>query len=208
MEKPIILLGSGNRNKGIEMGRVLAPTGIEIVTLAGFPDAPEVIEDGKTFAENAAKKAREYALWSKRWTVAEDSGLSVDYLDGAPGIYSARFSGEHASDEKNNDLLLKKLNGVPLEKRSAHYTCSMALADPTGEIRFRCEEYCCGRILTERHGKNGFGYDPLFEVIEYHRTFGDLSALLKSTISHRARSTRRLIEAVRDLLREIAGDAR
>ena len=200
MSKPIILLGSGNRNKGIEMGRVLAPSGIEIVTLADFPEHPEVVEDGKTFAENAAKKACENALFFKRWTVAEDSGLSVGALGGAPGIYSARFSDPGATDERNNNLLLEKLQGVPMEKRTAHYTCSMALADPEGNIRFACEEYCCGRILTERHGTNGFGYDPLFEVVEYHHTFGDLSPAIKSAISHRARSTRKLVPAVLKLV--------
>ena len=206
MSKATILLGSGNRNKGIEMGRVLAPTGIEIVTLAAYPDAPDVVEDGTTFAENAAKKARGYALFSKRWTVAEDSGLSVDALGGAPGIYSSRFSGVNHSDQKNNALLLEKMEGVPIEKRTAHYTCSMALSDPAGNIRFACEEYCGGRILFEQCGENGFGYDPLFEVIEYHKSFGELSPLLKSTISHRARATRRFIEAVRALHGEIVSE--
>ncbi|MBO7726403.1 MAG: RdgB/HAM1 family non-canonical purine NTP pyrophosphatase [Thermoguttaceae bacterium] len=195
MSNPTILLGSGNRNKGIEIGRLLEPAGIKMMTLAEMPQTPEVVEDGTTFAENAAKKATEYARHFNMWTVAEDSGLSVDALDGAPGIYSSRFSGVEHSDQKNNDLLLEKLRGVPLEKRGAHYTCSMAFADPNGEIRFTCEEYCCGRILFERHGTNGFGYDPLFEVIEYHRSFGDLSSLLKSVISHRARAIRRFIAA-------------
>ncbi|MBR2694897.1 MAG: RdgB/HAM1 family non-canonical purine NTP pyrophosphatase [Thermoguttaceae bacterium] len=195
MSNPTILLGSGNRNKGIEIARLLTPTGIKMTTLAEMPPAPEVVEDGATFAENAAKKASEYARHFRMWTVAEDSGLSVDALDGAPGIYSSRFSGAEHSDEKNNDLLLEKLRGVPLEKRAAHYTCSMAFSDPDGEIRFTCEEYCRGRILFERHGTNGFGYDPLFEVIEYHRSFGDLSPLLKSVISHRARAIRRFIAA-------------
>ena len=181
MSNRIILLGSGNRNKGIEIGRLLEPTGIRLVTLAEMPAVPEVVEDGTTFAENAAKKVTEYARHFKMWTVAEDSGLSVDAL------------------EKNNDLLLEKLQGVPLEKRTAHYTCSMAVADPQGEIRFTCEEYCCGRILFERHGRNGFGYDPLFEVVEYHRSFGDLSPLLKSVISHRARAIRRFISAAQKL---------
>ena len=195
MSNPTILLGSGNRNKGIEIGRLLEPAGIKMTTLAEMPQTPEVVEDGTTFAENAAKKASEYARHFKMWTVAEDSGLSVDALDGAPGIYSSRFSGAEHSDQKNNDLLLEKLRGVPLEKRGAHYTCSMKLADPNGEIRFACEEYCFGRILFERHGTNGFGYDPLFEVIEYHRSFGELSPLLKSVISHRARAIRRFIAA-------------
>ena len=199
---PTLLLGSGNRHKGIEMGRVLAPTGIHIVTLADFPDTPAVIEDGDSFAENAAKKARENALFFQRWTIAEDSGLSVDALGGAPGIFSARFSDPGATDERNNDLLLEKLQGLPPEKRTAHYTCSMALADPSGAIRFTCEEYCRGRILTERHGRNGFGYDPLFEVVEFHRTFGDLAPSIKSAISHRARSTRRLVPVLFRLVNE------
>ena len=202
MTSPILIFGTGNRHKGIELGEILAPTGIEIKTLADFPEHPEIVEDGNTFAENAAKKARENALFFKRWTVAEDSGISVAALDGAPGIFSARFSGPDATSDRNNDLLLEKLDGVPLEKRGAWYTCSMALSDPDGELRFTCEEYCHGRILTERHGHNGFGYDPLFEVVEYHRTFGELDPAVKAAISHRARATRKLIAALGRLIAE------
>lgn len=199
MSQKILIFGTGNRHKGIEMAEILSPVGVTVKTLADFPSAPKIVEDGKSFAENAEKKARENALYFKRWVVAEDSGLSVDILDGAPGIFSARFSGPDATDERNNDLLLKKLGSLPPEKRSAHYTCSMVLCDPTGEVRFRCEESCRGRILTERHGTNGFGYDPLFEVVEYHKTFGDLSPILKSVISHRARAVRKLLAVLNSI---------
>ena len=187
-----LLFGTGNRHKGLELGEILAPLAIEVLTLADFPNAPHVVEDGTSFAENAAKKGREVAQGLAMWTVAEDSGLSVDYLDGAPGIYSARFSDPGATDERNNDLLLEKLAGVAPHLRTARYTCSMVLCDPSGEVRFACEEYCRGRILTERRGTNGFGYDPLFEVVEYHHTFGELDPAVKRLISHRARATRKL----------------
>lgn len=191
-----LVFGTGNRHKGIELAEILAPVGIEVTTLADFPDAPKIVEDGDSFAANAEKKASQTARALNRWVVAEDSGLSVDILGGEPGIYSARYSDPGATDERNNDLLLRKLGKLPPEKRLARYTCSMALADPSGTVRFRCEEYCRGRILTERHGTNGFGYDPLFEVVEYHKTFGDLAPVLKSVISHRARATRKLLAAL------------
>lgn len=194
-----LVFGTGNRHKGLELAEILAPVGIEVKTLADFPDAPKIVEDGDSFAANAEKKASQTARALNRWVVAEDSGLSVDILGGEPGIYSARYSDPGATDERNNDLLLRKLGKLPPEKRLARYTCSMALADPSGAVLFRCEEYCRGRILTERHGTNGFGYDPLFEVVEYHKTFGDLSPVLKSVISHRARATRKLLAALERL---------
>ena len=197
--KKTLIFGTGNKHKGLELAEIVAPLGIEIRTLADFPNAPQVVEDGKSFAENAAKKGREIALALGEWTVAEDSGLSVDALGGAPGIYSARFSDPGATDERNNNLLLEKLAGIEPDRRSANYTCSMVLCDPSGEVRFACEEYCRGRILTERHGSNGFGYDPLFEVIEYHRTFGDLDPAVKRVISHRARATRKLLAALTEI---------
>lgn len=197
MTDKILVFGTGNRHKGLELGEILASEGIRVKTLADFPDAPSVVEDGTTFAENATKKGREIAQFLNHWVVAEDSGLSVDALGGSPGIFSARFSDPGATDQRNNDLLLEKLLGLPPEKRTARYTCSMVLCDRSGEVRFADEEYCLGRILTERHGTNGFGYDPLFEVVEYHRTFGDLAPAIKSVISHRARATRRLLEFLR-----------
>ena len=145
-------------------------------------------------AENARKKAIEQAKHLQNYVLAEDSGICVDFLNGAPGVLSARFAGENPrSDQRNNEFLLEKLADVPLEKRTAHYVCHMVLAAPNGEIEFEAEERCRGRILLNPSGNNGFGYDPLFEVVEFHRTFGELAPEIKRAISHRARATRRLI---------------
>ena len=189
----MFVLGTNNRKKGLELQDLLNNVGITIRTLADFPQKIDIVEDGATFAENARKKASQQAEFLKEWVIAEDSGLCVDYLGGAPGIFSARFSEPNATDEKNNELLLEKLKNVPLEKRGAYYTCSAAVSDPSGNVVAVSEAYCRGRILFERKGTGGFGYDPLFEVIEYHYTFGELPACLKQAISHRSRAMRMLI---------------
>jgi len=185
---PSIVLASRNRKKTQEVSEILAPLGFTIISVTQFPDVPEVDEDGSTFAENAAKKAREVALQLNQWAIGEDSGLTVDALNGAPGIYSARFSGEGATDERNNQKLIHELLDVPDEKRGAGYVCSVALADPAGQIRIACEGTCRGRILHQPSGAGGFGYDPYFLVPEYHRSFGQLSAVVKHRISHRAKA--------------------
>ncbi len=190
--QPQIVLGSRNRKKSEEIKDLLEPHGIDVVSIADVADIAEVVEDGTTFAENAAKKATEPALKLGRWVLAEDSGLMVDALDGRPGIYSARYSGENADDESNNDKLLDELSGVPAERRTAGYVCSVALADPEGVIRLTSEARCRGRITDERRGTNGFGYDPLFLIPEYHRTFGELSSAAKRQLSHRSRAFRQL----------------
>lgn len=189
----ILVLGSRNRKKLGELAQLLQPHGFELRTLAEFPDAIDVEETGTTFAENARLKATVQARHLKQWVLGEDSGLSVDRLGGAPGVYSARFSGAGATDERNNDLLLEKLAGVPLDQRSAHYTCYAALSDPNGSVRAESEGRCCGRILMQRAGSGGFGYDPLFEIVELHRTFGELSPAVKGAISHRSRAIRQLV---------------
>jgi XTP/dITP diphosphohydrolase len=125
--------------------------------------------------------------------LADDSGLSVDALDGAPGVYSARFAGTKASDEDNNRELLKRLGDRPLEKRTAHYVAHVTVADPTGAIRAESHDICRGRIRFEPAGTNGFGYDPLFEIVEYHRTFGELGPTVKRVLSHRSRALRALL---------------
>lgn len=198
-----IVLGTNNRKKGLELEELLAPFGIDVKTLKDFDRSLDVVEDGSTFQENARKKAAEQARFLNAWVIGEDSGLSVDVLDGAPGVYSARYAAPddsaNASDEANNRLLLEKLGDLPLEKRTAHYTCAAAVADPSGAIRAEKEGVCCGRILFEAIGSGGFGYDPLFEVIEYHRTFGELSPSVKRAISHRARAMRLLIPVLLEL---------
>jgi len=190
----ILVLGTNNRKKGIELTELLAPFGIAVKTLANFEHKLDVIEDGATFIENARKKASEQARFLGEWVLGEDSGLSVDALNGEPGVYSARFAAqdaaENSDDNANNRLLLQRLGDLPLDKRTAYYTCTTALADPDGTIRAESEGRCCGRIRFDVVGTNGFGYDPLFEVVEYHRTFGELSPAIKRCISHRARAMR------------------
>jgi XTP/dITP diphosphohydrolase len=191
-----LVLGTRNRKKGLELAELLDPWGFELITLADIPDSIEVEETGRAFAENAGLKATRQAERLHRWVLGEDSGLAVDTLAGAPGVYSARFSGNGATDESNNRLLLEKLGKIPLEKRTAHYVCHATLADPTGQIRAEAEGYCHGRIRFEAAGSGGFGYDPLFEIVEYHRTFGQLGPAVKAALSHRARAIRELIPAM------------
>jgi len=202
MSQPILVLGTHNRKKGIEMAALLAPHGFELKTLADFPDAIEVIEDGDSFAANARLKATQQAQHLGQWVIGEDSGLCVDALQGAPGIYSARYSGEDATDESNTAKLLAELDGVPPEQRTAHYVCHMTLADPDGKVRVEADGRCHGRITTAPAGSSGFGYDPLFEVPEYHRTFGQLGEHVKAVLSHRARATARLVPQILDLRRD------
>jgi len=185
---PAIVLASRNRKKTQEVSEILAPLGFTVVSVTQFSHVPEVVEDGSTFAENAAKKACEVALHLKQWVIGEDSGLTVDALNGAPGIYSARYSDPGATDERNNQKLLHELRDIPVDKRDAGYVCSVALADPAGQIRIACEGTCRGRILHHPSGEGGFGYDPFFLVPEYHRSFGQLSSVVKHRISHRAKA--------------------
>lgn len=194
-----LVLGTRNRKKLVELEPLLAPLGFQLFTLDAFPEAVEVAETGATFAANAALKASEQARHLGRWVLGEDSGLEVDALGGAPGVISARFAGEQGNDAANNRLLLEKLAAVPPEKRSARYVCHIALSDPQGQLRISVEEYCRGRILTAPAGSAGFGYDPLFEVVEYHRTFGELGLAVKSVLSHRSRAVRLFLPKLSDL---------
>jgi XTP/dITP diphosphohydrolase len=204
--KPLIVLGTRNRKKGVELAEVFAPVRLGLQTLADFPNAIHVAEEGDTFAANAVLKATRQAVHLGQWVLGEDSGLMVDALGGAPGVFSARYSGEDATDESNNRLLLQRLASVPTQQRGARYVCHMALSDPSGNIRAESEGVCRGRILPAGRGMHGFGYDPLFEVIEYHRTFGELSSLVKACLSHRARAARQLIPKLVELVD--AGDLR
>lgn len=184
------ILASNNRKKLAEMQRILAPLGINVVTAPMLGKTlTEVVEDGDTFEENARIKALSACREMNMPAIADDSGLCVDALDGAPGIYSARFSGEHGNDEANNDLLLEKLSGLPIEKRTAYYVCAICCVFPDGrEVTVRGE--CHGHIGFERDGNEGFGYDPLFII--NGRTFGRYTAEEKDKISHRGNALRKL----------------
>ena len=197
-----IVVATRNRKKLGEIADLLQPCGIAAACVADFPGVPETVEDGATFADNAAKKATEVALRLGRWTIGEDSGLCVDALDGRPGVYSARFAGESATDDENNARLQQELAGVPDAKRGAGYVCSIAVADASGAVRLMVEANCRGRITTAPSGTNGFGYDPYFLILEYHRTFGSLPPVVKRQLSHRARAFERLTPPLARLLRQ------
>jgi XTP/dITP diphosphohydrolase len=191
-----IVLGTRNVKKGREIALLIAPpwepqprlARLAARTLDGWPDLPDVVEDAPTFAANARKKASETAQALGLWVVADDSGLTVDALDGEPGVLSARYAGTHGDDLANNRLVLERMSDVPDDRRGAAFVCTLALADPTGAIRLESEGHCRGRLTREPRGSGGFGYDPLFLIPEYHRTFGELTPLVKSQLSHRARA--------------------
>jgi XTP/dITP diphosphohydrolase len=197
---PRLVVGTRNPKKRIELLEILGDLPIELVDLTSYPNAPEVEEDGSTFEENARKKAVILAKALGEWVLGEDSGLVVPALKGRPGVYSARYAGKQGDDEANNDRLLAELAPLPDKVRSAYYVCTAALADPSGEVKAVVEGRCHGIIIKERRGKGGFGYDPLFLIPEYHRTFGELSATVKHALSHRGRAMERLRPVVRRLL--------
>ncbi|MFI4910548.1 MAG: XTP/dITP diphosphatase [Sedimentisphaeraceae bacterium JB056] len=187
-----ILLATTNPGKKRELEYMLDGFGVELCTLADFDNIVEVEEDGQTFAENARKKALGYASQSGLWTIADDSGLEVDYLDGAPGIHSARFSGVHKDhsdprnliDHENIKKLLSLMEGVEEQKRTARFVCSLALAKP-GKVLFETFGAFEGRILNELRGEGGFGYDPVFFVPEIGKTAAEMSKEEKNSMSHR-----------------------
>ncbi len=195
----MLVLGTANRKKGLELAGLLRPVGVQLQSLADFSADFEVEEDGDTFAANARLKAIGYARHLGRWVLADDSGLLVDPLGGDPGVFSARYSGPDATDESNNRLVLEQLGDLPLDKRTARFVCHIAVADPQGTVHAESEAACCGRILFEPRGEHGFGYDPLFEIVEYHRSFAELSPLVKSHLSHRSRAAAAIIPRLMQL---------
>ena len=197
---PTIVVGTRNSKKREEILEILGDLSLELADLTGRPEAPEVIEDGKTFEANARKKAAQLAKALGQWVLGEDSGLVVPALNGRPGVYSARYAGKQGDDAANNARLLAELAPLPPDRRAAYYVCTAAVADPTGEVRAVVEGRCHGTIIAEHRGQGGFGYDPLFLIPEYHKTFGELSARVKHALSHRARALAKLRPALRELL--------
>jgi len=188
----VLVLGTRNAKKRQEIEEILHGMDLELRDLGHWPDAPEVVEDGTTFEANARKKASELARVLNHWVLSEDSGLVVPALDGRPGVYSARYAGKQGDDDANNARLLSELAPVPDDRRAAYYVCTAALADAHGEVQAVSEGRCHGIIIRAPRGNGGFGYDPLFLIPEYHRTFGELNAQVKHALSHRARALVRL----------------
>lgn len=169
---------------------------LRISALSDFDEVPEIEEDGKSFAENALKKARFYSKVFGKLTLADDSGLEVYRLNGLPGVYSARYAGERASSRENNRKLLKEMEGIPLTKRGARFQCIMALVSPNGKEAMT-EGSCKGRIGMKERGRRGFGYDPLFILPKYGKTMAELSLREKNTISHRGKALKKLRKTIR-----------
>ncbi|MDH4244907.1 MAG: XTP/dITP diphosphatase [Nitrospira sp.] len=182
-----IVLATRNPDKGRELGALLGGLGIRIRTLADFPSAPEVVEDGTTCEANAIKKAREIARATGVPAVADDTGLEVDALGGRPGVYAARYAGEHATYEDNCRKLLLELAGVPRSKRTARFLTVAAIAFPSGDVHVT-QGSLEGLITEQSVGDRGFGYDPVFLVPEFNRTLAQLTAEEKNRMSHRARA--------------------
>lgn len=196
-----LVLATHNKGKVRELEKLLEGSGLKVLSLHEFPDFPEVVEDGDTFEANAVKKALETAVATGRVALADDSGLEVDHLGGAPGVHSARFAGPARDDAANNRKLLQLLDGVPAEKRTARFCCVVAVAGPDGRVK-TARGTCDGIIGTGPRGNSGFGYDPLFYVPEYNQTFAQLDLAVKNRISHRGRA----FAAAKDILAEFAGD--
>lgn len=202
-----LLLASNNAKKLAELRRLLADEDVVLVTPAALGGLPDVVEDQPTFRANAAKKALSGARASGLWTLADDSGLEVDALGGAPGVLSARFAGAHGDDGANNALLLAKLAGLPDYLRGANFVCALALARPDGSIALALEGRAHGRILHAPRGTDDFGYDPLFEFTEpgfeaSNRSFAELEPAVKGEVSHRGRALRQLAHDLPRLVSE------
>jgi len=173
--------------------------GLRVLSLNDFSDIPETEENGKTFTENALKKARFYSTYFDQLTLADDSGLEVKSLKGMPGVYSARYAGERASPQENNRKLLREMEGIPTSKRGARFKCVMALVSTDGKEAVT-EGVCTGRIGFKEEGKRGFGYDPLFVLPNYGKSMAQLSIEEKNRISHRGKALRKLRKIIKTVI--------
>lgn len=193
-----LVLASSNQGKIAEFQKLLDGLEIKVLSMADFPEIGEIVENGQSFAENALIKARAVCMVTGRAALADDSGLMVDALDGAPGIYSARFAGEQHDDAANNQKLLHLLKEVPDEKRTGQFFCAIAIVLPDGR-EYTVEGTCPGKILRQLKGTGGFGYDPLFYVEELQKTFAELTMEEKNRISHRGQANQKAIAVIQAL---------
>jgi XTP/dITP diphosphohydrolase len=182
-----LIVATRNKDKLREIKALLKGLPVDVFSLDSFKDVPEVIEDGKTLEDNAIKKAVQTSKLLKKFIVADDSGLEVEYLNGDPGVYSARFSGKGATYKSNNEKLLKLLKDVPSAKRKACFKCVIAVVDKSKIIGL-AEGVCRGKICLASKGDNGFGYDPIFIPDGYKKTFAEMGPVLKNKISHRSKA--------------------
>jgi len=190
-----ILIATNNLGKVKEIKDILNSSEIKILTMKDFPDLPKVEEDGKSYQENAVKKARKISEYTGKICLADDSGLEIDYLKGEPGIYSSRWGN---SDEERINKVLKLLKNVPINKRNAKFICSAVLVFPDGK-RYMVKEECKGSITFKPKGAHGFGYDPIFLVPEYNKTFAELGDEIKNRISHRGKAMRKMAEIIKEI---------
>ncbi|MFH1678240.1 MAG: RdgB/HAM1 family non-canonical purine NTP pyrophosphatase [Candidatus Omnitrophota bacterium] len=194
-----LVIASRNKKKVEEIKEILRGHNLKITSLSDYPAAPYIVENGKTFKENAIKKAAKIARFTKKLTMGEDSGLEVDALGGKPGIHSSRFSGKDKNDLKNNRKLLRLLEGLPFAKRKARYVCAIALIDKNG-LSACVEGACAGLIDVTMRGSSGFGYDPLFLIPKYKKTFAQLGPSIKHKMSHRFRALKKAIKIINEYL--------
>lgn len=193
-----ILIASGNKGKIREFEFLLRPLQIVLASLSEFPHLTEPEETGTTFAANAALKASYYAVRTSEWSIADDSGLEIDLLDGRPGVLSARYGGIETPYSEKMQLVLKELDAATKDQRGARFVSVIALADPTGEVRFSAEGVCRGSIVDSPRGSNGFGYDPIFQPEGFDLTFGEMSDDEKRSLSHRGRASIEFIRKMSD----------
>ncbi len=193
-----IVVATKNAGKIKELKELLTDLPLRLKGLNDFPNITEAEETGATFAENAAIKAQSYALQTGFYSLADDSGLEVEALGGAPGVFSARYAGLNATDSERIAKLLDELNETRDEKRRARFVCAMAISNEAGEIKFSAEGVCNGKIALKPSGTNGFGYDPIFIPDDFKPTFGELPDETKQKISHRAQAARKIIRFLRD----------
>ncbi|MGZ3525801.1 MAG: XTP/dITP diphosphatase, partial [Thermodesulfobacteriota bacterium] len=194
-----MIVATRNRGKTREIREALKGLGVRIRSLSDFSNVPEIEENGKTFVDNALKKARYYTKYFGKVTLADDSGLEVDILKGLPGIYSARYAGEKASSQENNEKLLREMEGVPISKRGARFKCVIAVVSPDGR-EILAEGVCRGRIGFWEKGRRGFGYDPLFILLNHGKTVAQLSLKEKNKISHRGKALRKIRKMIQSFL--------
>jgi len=197
-----LLIATTNAAKFSEIESFLKNIPLTVRPLESLGQWPKVIEDGATFEENALKKARTLARYSRSLTLADDSGIEVDALYGAPGIYSSRYCGEEGNDDKNNEKLLKELQSVPEAQRTARFVCVLALCAPDSADgrEWVIRESCEGRIAQALRGRRGFGYDPLFFFPPLGKTFGEIDRETKATVSHRGKALKKLAQMLAALL--------